>query len=137
MYKRIMVPVDLAHADKLTRALDIAALLARQDGATVIYTGVGTGTPGSIAHSPKEFADKLQTFADKQRSSHGLPVEAHAVISHDPAADLDDKLLDAAKQTGADLIVMASHVPGIVDHWFHSNAGPVAQYAPISVFVVR
>lgn len=137
MYKRIMVPVDLAHAHKLTRALDLAALLGREDGATLIYTAVGTGTPGSVAHNPKEFADKLQAFAEEQRGAHGLPVEAHAVISHDPAADLDDKLLAAAKETGADLVVMASHVPGVADHWFHSNAGPVAQYAPISVFVVR
>ena len=36
MYKRIMVPVDLAHADKLTRALDIAAVLGAQDDATII-----------------------------------------------------------------------------------------------------
>ena len=137
MYKRIMVPVDLAHAERLTRALDIAALLARQDGATLVYTGVGSGLPGSVAHNPKEFADKLQRFADAQRGAHGLPVEAHAVISHDPAADLDDRLIQAAKEMEVDLIVMASHVPGAPDHWFHSNAGTVAQYAPISVFLVR
>lgn len=137
MYKRIMIPVDLAHADKLTRALDTAVTLGRQDGATLIYTGVGAGTPGSIAHNPKEFADKLQAFADQQRSAHGLPVEAHSVISHDPAVDLDEKLIAAAKDVDADLVVMASHVPGVIDHWFHSNAGQVAQYAPVSVFVVR
>lgn len=137
MYKRIMVPVDLAHVDRLTHALETAVTLARPDKATLIYTGVGSGTPGAVAHNPKEFADKLQRFADAQRSSHGLPVEAHAVISHDPAADLDDKLIAAARDVEADLVVMASHVPGFADHWFHSNAGPVAQYAPMSVFVVR
>lgn len=137
MYKRIMVPVDLAHAAKLTRALDAAVTLAKADGATLIYIGVGTGLPGSIAHNTKEFADKLQAFSDRQGGVHGLPVEAHAVISHDPAVDLDDKLIATAGAIDADLIVMASHVPGVADHWFHSNAGQVAQYAPISVFVVR
>lgn len=137
MYRRIMIPVDLAHADKLTRALDTAVTLARPDGATLIYTGVAAETPGAVAHNPKEFADKLQAFAEKQRSAHGLPVEAHAMTSHDPAVDLDDKLIAAAKEMNADLVVMASHVPGVGDHWFHSNAGQVAQYAPISVFVVR
>lgn len=137
MYRRIMIPVDLSHADRLTRALETAVTLARPDGATLIYTGVGAGTPGSIAHNPKEFAAKLQMFADQQRSAHGLPVEAHAVISHDPAVDLDDKLIAAAREVKADLVVIASHIPGVADHWFHTNAGQVAQYAPMSVFVVR
>jgi nucleotide-binding universal stress UspA family protein len=129
--------VDLAHADKLTRTLDAAVTLARPDGATLVYAGVGTGTPGSVAHNPKEFSDKRQAFADAQQRAHGRPVEAHAVISHDPAVELDDKLIAAARDVDADLVVMASHVPGVIDHWFHSNAGQVAQYAPISVLVVR
>jgi nucleotide-binding universal stress UspA family protein len=137
MYKRIMVPVDLAHADKLGRALDIAADLAKANGATLIYTGVGSSLPGSIAHSPKEFADKLQNFADLQRGAHGVPVEAHSIISHDPAVDLDKRLIAAAKETKADLVVMASHIPGLADHWFHGHAAYVAQNAPMSVFVVR
>jgi nucleotide-binding universal stress UspA family protein len=137
MYKRIMVPVDLAHADKLGRALDIAASLAKTNGATLLYTGVGSSVPGSIAHNPKEFADKLQSFADAQRTRHGVPVEAHSVISHDPAIDLDQHLVTAAKNTNADLVVMASHIPGLADHWFHGHAAYVAQNAPMSVFVVR
>jgi nucleotide-binding universal stress UspA family protein len=137
MYSRIMVPVDLAHAGRLTRALDAAATLGKPDGATIIYTGVGAETPGSLAHNPKEFADKLQAFADKQRSVHGLPVEAHAVTSHDPSIDLDDKLIAAARETGADLIVMATHIPGVSDHWFHGHGAHVAQNAPVSVLLVR
>ena len=137
MYSRIMVPVDLAHAEKLTRALDTAAVLAKPSGATIIYTGVGAETPGSVAQNAKEFADKLQVFADQQRGVHGLPVEAHAVTSHDPAVDLNDNLVEAAKAIGADLIVMASHVPGVADHWFHGHGAHVAQDAPMSVFLVR
>lgn len=137
MFKRIMVPVDLAHADRLNRALEIAADLAKPTGATLLYTGVASSAPGSIAHNPKEFADKLQRFADVQRTAHGVPVEAHSVISHDPAVDLDQRLVESAKETGVDLIVMASHIPGLADHWFHGHAAYVAQNAPMSVFVVR
>ncbi len=137
MYSRIMVPVDLAHADKLQRAFEIAAMIAKQEGATLIYTGVGAETPGAVAHTPKEFADKLQKFAETQRTAHGMPVEAHAAMSHDPAVDLNETLVAAAKKVDADLIVMASHIPGLADHWFHGHAAYVAQNAPISVFVVR
>ena len=137
MYNRIMVPVDLAHADHLTRALEIAALLAKPENATIVYTGVSAETPGSVSHNPEEFSSKLQAFADTQANGHGLPTEAHAVLSHDPAVDLGNDLIKAAKDTGADLVVMASHIPGVADHWFHGNAAHVAQFAPISVFVVR
>lgn len=137
MYSRIMVPVDLAHADKMTRAFDAAAILAKPRNATIVYTGVVAETPGSIAHNPKEFADKLQAFAEEQRGARGLPAEAHAVTSHDPSVDLNEKLVEAAKEVGADLIVMASHVPGVADHWFHGHGPYVAQNAPMSVFLVR
>lgn len=137
MFSRIMVPVDLAHADKLGRALDAAVTLARPDGATLVYTGVGAATPGTLAHNPKEFAGKLQAFADAQRAAHGLPAEAHAIISHDPAVDLDEKLVEAAKATRADLVVMATHVPGVGDHWFHGHGARVAQNAPVSVLLIR
>ena len=137
MYSRIMVPVDLAHADKLSRALETAAVLAKADGATLIYTGVASTTPDAIAQNPKEFADKLAAFADAQRKVHGMPAEAHAVTSHDPAVDMGDKLIEAVEETRADVVVMATHIPGVADHWFQGKAAHVAEYAPVSVLVIR
>lgn len=137
MFGRIMVPVDLTHADKLTRALEVAGSLARAEDATLIYAAVGASVPGALSHNPEEFSDRLGTFAKAQADNHGQPVEHLAVIAHDPAVELRDKLVEAATQCEADLIVMASHVPGLADHWLHGNAAHVAQHAPISVFVVR
>ena len=37
-----------------------------------------------------------------------------AYASHDPGVDLDRTLIAAAKENGADLTVMVSHVPGLV-----------------------
>ena len=59
------------------------------------------------------------------------------VVSHDPAVDLDDSLMQAIADTGADLVVMASHVPGLPEHIFASNAGYLANHASVSVFVIR
>jgi nucleotide-binding universal stress UspA family protein len=137
MYRRILVPVDLAHLDKLDKALDTAAKIAAGDGATIIYTGVTTSEPSAVAHSPQEFAAKLDAFAAEEGGRRGVTAEAHAMRSHDPAVDLADRLLDAVKETRADLVVMASHVPGVKDHIFHSNSGHVSAHAPVSVFVVR
>jgi nucleotide-binding universal stress UspA family protein len=62
-----------------------------------------------------------------------------AKSSVDPAVELDDKLLEAIEETDADLVVMASHVPGVADrlHLISSNAAWIVKHADVSVFVVR
>ena len=94
-------------------------------------------TPTEVAHNPKEFAAKLEAFGARQSAQHGLDIETAAYPSHDPAVDLDKTLIAVAKDQGADLIVMASHVPGLPEHIFASNAGAVAAHAGVSVFVIR
>lgn len=132
-----MVPVDLAHVERLGKALDTAADLAKHYGIPVCYAGVTTETPSAVAHTPQEFDEKLARFGAEQAAKHGIKAETAAYTSHDPAADLDQRLLVAARDTGSDLIVMASHVPGLPEHIFASNAGAVASHADISVFVIR
>jgi nucleotide-binding universal stress UspA family protein len=90
-----------------------------------------------VAHTPRKFAAKLKEFGAAQSQRYGLDIDTAAYPSHDPAVDLDDTLIAAAKDNGADLIVMASHVPGLPEHIFASNAGAVAAHAEVSVFVVR
>jgi nucleotide-binding universal stress UspA family protein len=137
MYTKIMVPVDLAHVERIDKALASAADLAKHYGIPVCYVGVTGEAPSAVAHNPAEYADKLEAFGREQASRHGLSAETSARIGHDPAVDLADTLIQAIADTGCDLVVMASHVPGFPDHLFSSNAGAVASYAPVSVFVVR
>jgi len=137
MYHKIMVPVDLAHVERLTKALDTAADLAKRYGIPVCYVGVTPGTPSPVAHTPHEYEERLARFGAEQTAKYGVEAETAAYVSYDPAVDLDDRLIEAAKERGADLIVMASHVPGLPEHFFASNAGAVAAHAPVSVFVIR
>jgi nucleotide-binding universal stress UspA family protein len=94
-------------------------------------------TPTEVAHTPREFAEKLAAFGATQSTKHNLDIDTAAYASHDPAVDLDDTLIEAARENGADLIVMASHVPGLQDHIFASNAGTVASHADVSSKRVR
>lgn len=137
MFTRIMTPVDLAHVDRMERSLQCGAELARLWGIPVIYVGVTAQTPGSLAHNPEEFAHRLHAFAAEQGEARSVTAKAHTAISHDPAADLDDALLKAVKDIDADLVVMASHVPGLTDYIWPSNGGKVAAHAAASVLVVR
>jgi nucleotide-binding universal stress UspA family protein len=137
MYRKILVPVDLAHLEKLEKALRTAADLAKHYGASVTYVGATVGEPSEVAHSPEEFAQKLEEFAAAQAKKHGIDGKAKTVRSHDPARDLNNVLLKEIDAEGADLVVMASHVPGLPEHIFTSHAGGVASHAEVSVFVVR
>ncbi len=137
MYSKIMVPVDLTHASRLDRALQMATDLAHLYKAEVIFVGVTSSLPGPVAHTPQEFAKKLEDFAADQAGKRNITASGHAVVSLDPAVDLDATLIKACSDIGAGLIVMASHVPGVSDYLFHAHGGRVAEKAPVSVLVVR
>ena len=121
----------------MARALSVAADLGAHYGGEVHLVGVtGTG-PSDLARSPEEFAEKLAAFAAESGTATGAKMVPHTETSHDPAVDLDDTLQAAAEKMGADLIVMASHVPGFADRVFASNAGYLASHSNLSVMVVR
>jgi nucleotide-binding universal stress UspA family protein len=137
MFKKIMTPVDLAHKGDLQKALSVTADLARHYGASVVFVGATSPSPSSTAHSPEEYRGKLEAFAREQAEAHGFEASADMVIAHDPTTDVDDVLLKAVRDTGADLVVMQSHVPNILDYVWPSNGGKIAEHAKCSVFVVR
>ncbi|WP_088916771.1 universal stress protein [Granulosicoccus antarcticus] len=137
MFKTIAVPFDLAHADKQIRAIDTAADLAKLYGASLTLVGVTSNMPGSSAHNPKEFADKLVEYAKTQSARTGVTFETHSSVSHDIAIDLEKKLNEAVHEIGADLVVMASHVPGFRDYLFRSHASNLATHTDLSVMIVR
>jgi len=132
-----MIPVDLTHAEQLEKALRTAADLANHYGISATYVGVTAATPSEIAHNPEEYARKLDDFARAEAARHGHQVRSRAVVSHDPTTDLDATLLRAVEETGADLVVMASHIPNIADHLWPSNGGTIATHARASVLIVR
>ncbi|MCO4786531.1 universal stress protein [Marinomonas atlantica] len=138
MYTKIMVPVDLGHVDRLEKALRTAADIAKLYDLPVCYVGVSSSVPSNVAHGSSEFTSMVTTFGQDQAQRHNLSnVTAAAYICPDPSVDLDDVLLKAADENDADLIIMASHVPGLADHIFASNGSYVASHSKVSVLVVR
>jgi nucleotide-binding universal stress UspA family protein len=136
LFKHIMVPVDLAHEGRLDRALGVAADLAGHYDARVTYVGVTWPQPSKVAHSPQEYAEKLARFAAAQGETRGVAdAGSHPIISHDPSIDLDRKLVAAADELEADLIVMGSHIPRFLD--LGSHGGHLASLSHHSVMLVR
>ncbi|QSP96372.1 universal stress protein [Marinobacter salinisoli] len=139
MYSKILVPVDLEHLDKLSKALSTAIDIAKHYNAALCYLSITNTTPSAVAHNPEELAEKMEEFAEEQGKSHGVRTSSMVITTPDTAVELDKKLHQAVKDTGVDLVVMASHPPGPGDrlHVLHSNAANLVKHTDVSVFVVR
>lgn len=137
MYKSIMVPIDFAHANDIQRGLNVACDLAQHYGAELCIVGVTATAPTFSARSPREMATKLDALAETLTDRHGIPVTTKTVISHDPAVDLEENLVTAAREMSADLVVMSSHKPGIIDIFFAPHSTTFAAHTELSVFIVR
>ncbi|MFD2190426.1 universal stress protein [Pistricoccus aurantiacus] len=137
MYQKIMVPVDLAHLETLQKSLRVAVDIARLYEAEIYYISITSSLPGKVARTPEEYTRKLEEFADEQGETHGLATSARTFLSHDPVADMDEIIVSAAKRIGADLIVMATQLPGRLNIFLPTNGSRVARHTEVSVFLVR
>lgn len=137
MFRKMLVPVDLAHIDDLQGALTVASDLGKRYEIEICYLSVTSSAPGSVARTPDEYQEKLEEFAQEQAESHGQRVSARVLVSVDPAAELDDKLIEAIDDVGADLVVMATHHHGRHDIIMPSNGSHVAEKTNASIFLVR
>ncbi len=138
MYSRILVPVDLDNADKLTKALDLAGQTAKQNAAEVIYVDVVDAVPTTTARTEGErSADRLKLFTLEQAKRHGINTTGEIVLRSDLHLNVGSDIVKTAKDLDCDLIVVASHIPSFKDHIISSNAGYIASHAPMSVYVVR
>ncbi|WNK20920.1 universal stress protein [Halomonas piscis] len=137
MFDHIMVPIDLGYVETLEPALAKVADLARHYNATITYVGVTSNSPNSVARTPEEYQQKLEAFAQKRHAAHGRPVAAKVYRSTDPIANLDDLLLQAVDDVGADLVIMATHLPRSLDIVLPAHGGTLASRTSASVFLLR
>jgi nucleotide-binding universal stress UspA family protein len=137
MFNKIMIPVDLAHLKSLEKPLTVAADMARHYNAPLCYVGVTTSQPSSVAHTPEEYEQKLKAFAHEHAPDIGHEPTARVYNSHDPVADLDDILVQAIEDVGADLVIMSTHLPKHIDAIMPPNGSRVAKHTRASVFLVR
>lgn len=137
MFKKIMVPVDLVHMESNEKAISIAIDISNIYEASIVLVGITGEAPGPVARTPKEYTEKLQVIAAALAAKVGHGVAAHAIVSHDPAVEIDKLLAEAVTDLGADLVVVASHVPTFLSILDHAHGSRLASHTTASVFVVR
>jgi universal stress protein F len=137
MYGRIIVAVDLEHIEQ-GRALLQRAATFLDEGGEIRLLHVLEEVPGYIA------AELPSDISERRRAE--AVVELRAMI--DPKADIriahevrrgaaSGQILQAAEDSGAELIMIASHKPGLRDYFIGSTAARVIRHAECSVLVER
>jgi nucleotide-binding universal stress UspA family protein len=140
MYRRILVPIDLADVELAKPAIATAVMMAKESNGVVRLVNVLPVTPVMLAeYVPPDFEAQQRVAAEEAivivAQETGLPPDhiSTAVLQ----GNVDREILDAAKAMNADLIVMSSHRTGVRTYFLGSNAGHVVRYAGCSVLVVR
>ena len=141
MFKEILLAVDLGEESSWTKALPTAIKLVRDHEARLHVMTVVPDFGFSVVgqYFPKDYEHKM--VEDMQRRlrefvTTNVPedVAVHDIIGHGP---IYSEILEAAESVKADLIVLASHRPGLQDYLIGPNASKVVRHAKCSVLVVR
>ena len=136
MYKTILVPIDLAHAEKGKAMVDIARRIGG-DGARIVLVNVVEEIPGYVA---AELPQGLLADAHKHAEERLNAIATAAAIKPDYrvlSGRAHSAILRVAKDCEADLIIIGSHKPGLQDYFLGSTAARVVRHADCTVLVER
>jgi nucleotide-binding universal stress UspA family protein len=140
MYKRILVPIDLADVELAKPAIATAVMMAKESNGVIRLINVLPITPVMLAeYVPPDFEAQQRASAEDAiaivASETGLAADRISTAVR--LGNIDREILEDAKGMNADLIVMSSHRTGVRTYFLGSNAGHVVRYAACSVLVVR
>lgn len=140
MFKRILVPVDLAEPDLAKPAIDTAITMARASSGSVRIVNVLPMTPVMLAeYVPPDFDEQQRQSADEavKKLAQDSGLEPGRISATVRQGGIYHEVIEEAKAINADLIVMTSHRPDMRSYFLGSNAGHVVRYATCSVLVLR
>ncbi len=140
MFRKILVPVDLADTELAAAAIETAVSLAKASGGTVRLLNVLPVTPTMLAeYVPADFDAQQRQTADEALAivAKESGLDAARISTQVRQGGVYHEVLEEAKAMQADLIVMSSHRPAMRTYFLGSNAGHVVRYAKCSVLVVR
>lgn len=137
MYQSIIVAVALDHENVASALLDRAERLADPSGVVRIVTVVEPIPAYVTAELPPDIFDghvnAAQTALDALAASRADRTVEKELRFGGPASEI----MAAAEEHGADLIMVASHKPGLSTYFIGSTAAKVVRHAQCSVLVVR
>src|SRR4030066_1307913 len=121
MYKKILVPLDgselaklaLDHAEKLAKTFEAEIILFQVVPFMPIYGSPELVTPLIVDEKQKEAAEKYLANLAEELKKRGFKTMAMVRTGQQVAVEI----IDFAKESGADLIVMCTHGRSGITRW--------------------
>jgi universal stress protein F len=136
LYKSILIPVDMANVAKLNTMIDSAFMQSDSNSKIMLLNVVEEIPSWAAVELPRGIVDK-----SVRSSLEELQVLAGSM---DTKMDVEVRtghpyktILEVAEEKNVDLIIVASHQPGLQDYFLGSTAAKVVRHAKCSVQVVR
>ncbi len=135
-YNSILLPIDIAHPEHASSMFEKAKALLNEGGKMrVVYAipdvpgFVNSELPGDYI---KTATAKAKATLDEIVSNASVSVDTEILSGQAPRA-----ILAAGEKMNADLIIVASHRPGLADYLLGSTAARLVRHAQCSVLVMR
>ena len=136
MYKNILVPIDTGHIVEGKSIIDMAVQHAADDAKITLLNVVEDIPNWAAVNLPADLIDKsIDTVQSELKAivnASGIKMDVEVRTGHSY-----NTILDVAEEKNADLIIVASHRPGLQDYLMGSTAAKVVRHATCSVLVVR
>lgn len=135
MYHNILVPVSFDSERDISGPLKLAEMLATPDAQITLLHVVEHIPAYAVSYMPADYLkearealqNELNKLAEGLPHARGVLIEGHSGRS----------ILDWAEDNKPDLIIIASHRPGMQDLLLGSTAAQVVRHAQCAVHVVR
>lgn len=136
MYSNILVPVALDHPEAAEQSLQVANKLLNDGGKVTLVTIVEEIPAYAEAHIPESTlaANKAKAEEMMQAVAASVGQPCDVAIAHGKPGP---GVLNYANAQGIDLIIIASHKPGLEDYFIGSTAARVVRHAKCCVHVLR
>lgn len=145
MYHSILVPIDIsdpeftqqviAHVETQSNLTDVAHVHFLAVIPTFpYYASLGLAYAGE---APDQEQIKNEALAKLSEIIDKFNIPKDRIKKHIASGSPKDEILRLANDIKADLIVIASHQPGIMTYLLGSNAAAIVRHAECSVLVVR
>jgi nucleotide-binding universal stress UspA family protein len=140
MFRKILVPIDVADVEIAQPALKAAQRLARYADGDLRLINVQSLMPVTyMEYVPADFDVKLRQNAEEALAEikAKLHLPADRLSSTVKLGSIYGEVLDEAKTWGADVVVVGSHRPRMATYLLGSNATTIVRHALCSVLVIR
>ncbi|WP_333822762.1 universal stress protein [Pinisolibacter sp.] len=140
MFTKILVPVDPNEMDFAKSAVAAATNLAMQSGGHVVLVGVLPVMNGYVSeYLPADFEVGFEKETENRIRAIGVAAglkEGRFSVKL-RTGSVYHEVIDEAKESGIDLIVVTSHRPQMSTYLLGSNAAKIVRHATCSVLVLR